>query len=70
MNRVFLHRATLPMAVKGVTLQDDEGDYTVIVNDQLCPEAQEETASHELAHIRGEHFSDARTVEDAERDAG
>lgn len=70
MNRVFFHRVPLPMTIKGVTIPDPDGDYTVIINDQLCPETQEEIVSHELAHIRGEHFSDARTVEEAERDAG
>lgn len=70
MNRVFFHRVSLPMAVKGVTIQDPDGDYTVIINDQLCPETQNETASHELTHIRMEHFSDIQTVAEAERDAG
>lgn len=70
MNRVFFHRVSLPMTVKGVTVLDPNGDYMVFINDQLCPETQEEIASHELAHIRGEHFSDTRTVEEAERDAG
>ena len=70
MNRVFFHRVSLPMTVKGVTVPDPNGDYTVFINDQLCPETQEEIASHELAHIREGHFSDTCTVTEAERDAG
>ena len=59
MNRVFFHRVPLPMTIKGVTIPDPDGDYTVIINDQLCPETQEEIASHELAHIRHHDHSPA-----------
>lgn len=70
MNRIFLRLASLPMTVKGVTIPDSEGDYTIFINDALCPEIRERVIAHEMAHIRQNHFSDTLTVEDAECDAG
>lgn len=70
MNRIFLRLASMPMTVKGVTIPDAEGDYTVFINDALCPETRKRVIEHEMAHIRQNHFSDTLTVEDAERDAG
>lgn len=70
MNRVFAHLIDLPMAVKGVTIPDDEGDYTVFVNANLCSECRNQTLQHELRHIQMNHFGDAITVIDAEYEAG
>lgn len=48
----------------------EDGDYIVIVNDCLTPEAQHKAAQHELAHIREDHFREGITVEEAEWEAG
>ena len=70
MNRIFLRLVPLPMTVKGVTLPDADGDYTVFINADLCPETREEVIEHEMAHIQKNHFSDVLTVVEAEQEAG
>lgn len=71
MNRVFVHRIALPMAVKGVTIPENEsGDYIVFINDNLCQTAQREALTHELNHIKKDHFRDIIHVIDAEQEAG
>lgn len=70
MNRVFFRLIPLPMAVKGVTIPDEEGDYTVIINENLCPESRKRALEHEISHIKQNHFSDMITVEEAEMNAG
>lgn len=70
MNRIFFRLVPLPMTVKDVTVPDSDGDYTVFVNANLCPETRDKVVAHELEHIRKNHFSDMLTVEEAERDAG
>jgi hypothetical protein len=68
-NRIFLRLAPLPTAVKGVTLPDSDGDYTVFINADLCPETREKVIEHEMSHIQKNHFSDMLTVVEAEQDA-
>lgn len=70
MARVFIRRAWLPAVIRGVTIPTEDGDYIVIVNDCLTPEAQRRAARHELAHIREDHFREEIPVEDAEWEAG
>lgn len=71
MNRVFVHLVSLPMAVKGVTIPEDEsGDYIVFVNEALSPDARKRVVNHEFEHIKKCHFCDTLTVVEAERDAG
>ena len=67
---VYTHLIALPMAVKGVTIPDNEGDYTIIINENLSYECREQVLHHELRHIKMNHFSDTLTVVDAEYDAG
>ena len=70
MNRVFVHRVELPMAVKGVTIPENEsGDYIIFINDNLCEAARREVLAHELDHIKKDHFRDVIHVVDAEQEA-
>ena len=37
MNNIYIRGVALPGRVRGVTVKDDEDDYNVYINTQLCP---------------------------------
>lgn len=57
MNEIFYRLVDLPLSVRGFTLQDQDGDYNVYVNQNLCPAAMERTIQHELEHIKSGDLS-------------
>lgn len=69
MGHVFLYSVPLPLTVKGITLPDNDGNFTILINSDLSPEAQKKALKHELRHVRNNHFSDVTTVESAENEA-
>ena len=56
MNNIYIRGVALPGRVRGVTVKDDEDDYNVYINTQLCPETQRRAAAHEIKHIYQNHF--------------
>lgn len=46
----------LPAKVRGVTLPNADGTYSVYVNAALSPNVQQEALLHELYHIRNDHL--------------
>ncbi|MFI3326401.1 MAG: hypothetical protein R3Y35_09535 [Clostridia bacterium] len=59
---VYIRGIEMPGSVKGVTVEDINGDYNVYVNTVLCPEARDRTYRHELKHIELNHFHDYNPV--------
>ncbi|MEG1426683.1 MAG: hypothetical protein RSC76_03245 [Oscillospiraceae bacterium] len=59
---IYIRGISLPTAVRGVTVEDADGNYNVYVNTRLCPAARQEAARHELKHIRLGHFCDFNPV--------
>lgn len=55
---VFIRYAEFPYTVKGVTVPNDDGTFSIYINSAL-PESQQKAAlRHELCHVRGNHFYD------------
>lgn len=69
MNDVFVRCIDLPASIKGVTVPDSEGNYTVIINANLCHDAQQCALEHELLHIQQDHFCDISNICFAESQA-
>lgn len=59
---IYIRGIELPGSVKGVTVEDINGDYNVYVNTILCPEAIDKACRHELKHIELNHFRDFNPV--------
>lgn len=56
----------LPTDVRGFTLADQEGDYTIYLNARQSYEINRQTYRHELRHIQGDDFhrqESANTIE-------
>lgn len=64
MNDVFIRGLiNLPTTVRGVTVKDENDDYNVYINKNLCPEKQKAAIQHELNHIKKDHlFSHSKTA--------
>ena len=57
MNEVIITYLQLPITVNGLVTPTPDGDYQVILNSRLSPEAQRRAYCHELRHILQNHFS-------------
>lgn len=62
MNNIYIRGLDLPHSVKGVTVEDLNGDYNVYVNINLCENARKSACKHELKHISLNHFRDFNPV--------
>lgn len=58
----------LPCSVAGLTAENPDGTFTILINPNLCYEAQVEAYKHELHHIQHD-FGTALNVSDAEKNA-
>lgn len=56
MNIVLVYYA-LPKTVHACTRANEDGSYTILINDSLCRERQIKAVLHELTHINGNDFS-------------
>ena len=67
MEDVFLRYIPLPHTVKGLTVQDEAGDYNIYLNARLTYEAHTETLQHELQHIDNNDFSKLLHIKEIEK---
>ncbi len=67
---VFVRLINLPPTVRGVTLPNPDGTYSVYINGGLSFVMQQETLVHELCHIEHDHLYSNEPVAAAERMAG
>lgn len=67
MDNIYLRYIALPPTVKGLTVQDESGDYNVYVNARLTYEANRQTLQHEIKHIAGNDFSNFLHIKDIEK---
>ena len=56
MGDIFVHMLSLPCRVHGLTVPDADGNFTIIVNENLNGNVKQQTLRHELEHIKLEHF--------------
>lgn len=66
----FVRLVELPWSIRGLTVPNNDGTYTVYINSLLPEETQRETLAHELYHIEHDHLYDNSPVTKAECAAG
>ncbi|MCI8630666.1 MAG: hypothetical protein HFG67_00130 [Firmicutes bacterium] len=54
---IGIHLIDLPHTVRGYTLLNSDGSYTIIINARLSAETQIAVYEHEMAHIDNGDFS-------------
>ena len=52
----YVRLVSLPRAVEGVSVPNDDGSFDIYINSRLSPQQREETLEHELRHLKQEHF--------------
>lgn len=55
MQEIYIKGVDLPGKIKGVTVVKDN-DFIILINTCLCEEVQQQTISHELSHVKKNHF--------------
>lgn len=56
MNDIIARLIGLPTAIKAVTVPDENGDYNIYINQDLCYCQQQLAIKHELEHINNGDF--------------
>lgn len=56
----------LPSRVGGFVVEDEDGDYVVVMNARHSREANMETYRHEVEHITGRDFDRSETADEIE----
>lgn len=56
MNDIITRLIAFPSTVKAVTVPDENGDYNIYINKNLCHCQQQLAIEHELEHIRNCDF--------------
>ena len=59
----------LPPAVRGVTVSNDDGTFSIYINSLYGDEKQREALEHELEHLARDHFYDRGPVAAQEAEA-
>lgn len=59
----------LPGYVRGLTIDNEDGSYTVLINETLCDDARKKAIDHELKHIQCDHFNEGLSVAFCEAEA-
>lgn len=53
----YVYLMDLPLSVKACSTANDDGTYSIFVNQSYPGEIQKEAAKHELKHIQKGHFT-------------
>lgn len=69
MGDIFIHSLPLPAKVHALTIPDECGDFTIIINSNLNDLVQRRALEHELKHIALDHFYDENGVAEDEQEA-
>lgn len=67
---IFVRLIPLPDTVRAVTIPNDDGTFDIYVNKNLPEELQDRALTHELEHIRRDHFYNDDPVWLNEEEAG
>ena len=66
----YIRCATFPQRVEAVTLPNDDGTFSVYVNNSIPKQRQMAALRHELNHIEQDHFyNDIKEIETIEAEA-
>lgn len=66
----FVYLVPLPLSVGGFVRPNDDGTYSVYLNNRLTHLANLRSCRHETAHLAHGDFYRAASVDEMERDAG
>ena len=66
----FVRLIRLPPKVRGVTVPNDDGTFSVYINDLYGDEIRREALRHELEHLARDHFYTPDPVALQEAEAG
>lgn len=66
---VIIRQIALPYTIKGVTLPNNDGTYSIYINTTIPQEQQEKALRHELTHVDKGHLHDPYSVADNEAEA-
>ena len=66
----FVRVIELPHAVRGVTVPNDDGTFSVYINAAYDTETQRSTLEHELTHLARDHFYNTAPIGVQEAEAG
>ena len=66
----FIRVVPLPPAVRGVTVPNDDGTFSVYINSIYDTASQRSTLEHELEHLARDHFYSQAPVAVQEAEAG
>ena len=67
MNEIYIRYIDLPFAIKGQTVEDENGDYNIYINVQRSFEVQRKTILHEIRHIKNRDFENDIPIREIER---
>lgn len=59
----------MPLTVGGFVVDRGDGAFTIVINKDQDAPTQQHTLTHELAHIRLDHFHDSRCIAAIEKEA-
>ena len=65
----FVRVIELPLAVKGVTVPNEDGTFSVYINSLYDTPTQRQTLEHELEHLARDHFYKSESVARQEAEA-
>ena len=65
----FVRVVELPPAIRGVTVPNDDGTFSVYINAIYDTETQRSTLEHELKHLARDHFYTAAPIAAQEAEA-
>jgi hypothetical protein len=63
---VYVRLMNLPSGIKGFVTESADMTYNVYINSRLSHEMQQETAKHELDHIKGNDFQSTQKLTEIE----
>ena len=66
---VFVRIISMPCRVRGIVIPNDDGTFSVYINERLDHVARHKAYEHELRHIAFDHFYDEKTIAEVESEA-
>lgn len=64
---IIIRYVSLPHTVRGMTIQDEEGNYNIYLNSRLSHEAHIATLQHEIKHIKNNDFASPSHISELEK---
>lgn len=62
MNDIYIRYVKLPITVRGITSEDENGDYNIYINSLMSSDQQQLTIEHEMKHIERNDFASDENI--------